>query len=301
LELASRHLHQNDVNIEGSSCRAMSKMTRSAVFCGVLACLFVQMAEAVELKKETRAAFDSYIDASEERMQTELQRGPFLFVDALPTEGRNEAYAQLHAGEILVHQVNTPVEGHPIVVPGGLIHDWIGVIFIPHVSLAQALAVAQDYDDYQNIYKPDDRRSRLLQRNGDNFKVFLQFYKKSLVTVVINADFDIRYERLRTDRVVSYSHSTRIAELEDVGQPDERELPVDDGHGYLWRLDSYWRLQEKDGGVYLQQESIGLSRNIPAIFAWLVNPLVRSIPRDALTNLLGATRTYIAKPDLTHR
>jgi hypothetical protein len=278
----------------------MSKIARSVALCGILTCLIVQSAEAVELKKETRAAFDSYIGASEERMQAELQQGHFLFVDALPAEGRKEAYAQLHAGEILVHQVNTPVEGHPIEVPGGLIHDWIGVVFIPHVSLAQALAVAQDYDDYQNIYKPDDRRSRLLQRNGDNFKVFLQFYKKSLVAVVINADFDIRYERLGTDRVVSYSHSTRIAELEDVGQPDERELPVDDGHGYLWRLDSYWRLQEKDGGVYVQQESIGLSRNIPAILAWVVNPLVRSIPSDALKNLLSQTRTFVAKPDLTH-
>jgi hypothetical protein len=262
----------------------------------MLVCLLVQTAEAVELKKETRAAFDSYIGASEERMQAELQHGPFLFVDGLPAERRKEAHAQLHAGEILVHQVNTPVEGHPIEVPGGLIHDWIGVIFIPNVSLARALAVAQDYDDYQTIYKPDDRRSRLLQRNGDNFKVFLQFYQKSLVTVVINVDFDIRYQRLGTDRVVSYSHSTRIAELEDAGQPDERELPVDDGHGYLWRLDSYWRLQEKDGGVYIQLESIGLSRNIPAIFAWLVNPLVKSIPRDSLTTLLGATRTYV-----THR
>ncbi len=279
----------------------MSKIARSVAFCGMLACLFVQSAEAVKLKKETRAAFDRYIEASEEHMQTELREGPFLFMDALPTDRRNQAYAQLHAGEILVHQVNTPVEGHPIVVPGGLIHDWIGVIFIPNVSLARTLAVAQDYDNYQNIYKPDDRRSRLLQRNGDNFKVFLQFYKKSLVTVVTNADFDIRYERLGTDRVVSYSHSTRIAELEDAGQPDERELPVDDGHGYLWRLDSYWRLQEKDGGVYVQLESIGLSRNIPAIFAWLVNPLVRSIPRDALTNLLRATRTFVANPDLAHR
>jgi hypothetical protein len=279
----------------------MSKIARSVAFYAVLACLTVQTAAAVELKKETRAAFDAYIGASEERMQAELQQGHFLFVDALPADGRKEAYAQLHAGEILVHPVNTPVEGHPIEVPGGLIHDWIGDIFIPNVSLERALAVAQDYDDYKNIFKPDDRRSRLLQRDGDNFKVFLQFYTKSLITVVINVDFDVRYQRLGKDRVVSYSRSTRIAELEDAGKPDERELPVDDGHGYLWRLNSYWRLQEKDGGVYIQLESIGLSRNIPAILAWMVNPLARSIPRDSLTKLLGSMRTFLTKQDLTHR
>ena len=263
--------------------------------------LAAQAVEAAKLKKATAAAFDLYIGASEKRMQAELQEGPFLFVDALPAERRNEAYARLHAGEILVHQVNVPVEGDPINVPHGLIHDWIGIIFIPKASLERTLAVAQDFNNYQEIYAPEVRRSKLLQRNGEDFKVFLQFYKKSLVTVVINVNYDIHYERLGTDRVVSYSHPTRIAELEDAGQPGERELPADDGHGYLWRLDIYWRLQEKDDGVYVQLESIGLSRNIPAILAWLVKPLVRSIPRDSLTNLLGATRTFVANPDLTHR
>lgn len=184
-------------------------------------------------------------------------------------------------------------------VPGGLIHDWVGVVFIPNVSLAQTLAVAQDYGHYQDIYRPEVSRSKLLQRSGDNFKVFLQFYKKSLVTVVINADFDIDYKRLEPDRVVSDSHSTRIAEVEDAGQAGERELPVDGGHGYLWRLDSYWRLEERDGGVYVQLESIGLSRSVPAVFAWLVNPLLRSVPRGALTDMLGATRRFVAKPDQT--
>ena len=72
-----------------------------------------------------------------------------------------------------------------------------------------------------------------------------------------------------------------------------------EGIGYLWRLDSFWRLEEKDGGVYVQLESIGLSRSVPAIFAWLVNPLLRSIPRRTLTDLLGATRVFVAKPDPT--
>ncbi len=269
------------------------------LLCGMLVCLVVQTVEAAELKKETEAAFDRYIGVSEGRMEAELKNGPFLFVDGLPEERRREAYVQLCEGQILVKQVNAKVEGLPIKVPGGLIYDWIGVVFIPNVSLARTLAVAQDYDDYQNIYRPAVRRSKLLQRKGDNFKVFLQFYKKSLVTVAINADFNIHYERLGTNRVVSDSHSTRLAEVDAPGQADERELPVDDGHGYLWRLDSYWRLEEKDGGVYVQLESIGLSRSVPAIFAWLVNPLLRSIPRGTLTDLLGATRKFVAKSDLT--
>ena len=260
---------------------------------GTLVCLAVQTAEAADLKKETAAAFDQYVGASEARIKSELHNGSFLFIDELPEQRRGEAYSQLRDGQILVQPVNTKAGGNLIDVPQGLIHDWIGALFIPNASLEQTLAIVQDYDNQQNIYKPEVRSSKLLQRNGDNFKVFLQLYKKSLVTVAINADFNITYERVGPNRTVSHAYSTRLAEVENAGQANELELPVDDGHGYLWRLYSYWRFEEKDGGVYVQLESIGLTRGVPAIIGWLVSPLLRSIPRGTLTNLLGATRTAV--------
>jgi hypothetical protein len=274
--------------------RSGSKTAGVVLLAGMLGCLAAQPVEAAELKKETAAAFERYVGVSEGRINSELRDAPFLFIDELPEARRVEAYAQLRDGKVLVKQVNTKEEGHPIEVRHGLIHDWVGVLFIPNASLSHTLAVVQDYDNHQNIYKPEVRRSRLLKRDGDNFKVFLQFYKKSLVTVVINADFDIHYERLGADRAVSRYYSTRLAEVQNVGQADEHELPVDDAHGYLWRLYSYWRFEEKDGGVYVQLESIGLSRSVPAIFAWLVNPLLRSIPRGTLSSLLVATRAAVA-------
>ena len=268
---------------------------------GMLVCLAARPVEAAELKQETSAAFDRYIGASEGRIKSELRNGPFLFIDELPETRRVEAYAQLREGKVLLKQVSTKEEGHPIEVPHGLIHDWIGVLFIPNASLAQTLAVVQNYDNHQNIYKPEVRHSKLLQRNGDNFKVFVQLYKKSLVTVVINADFDISYERFGANRAVSRSYSTRLAEVQNAGQADEHELPVDDAHGYLWRLYSYWRFDEEDGGVYVQLESIGLSRAVPAIIGWLVNPLLKSLPRGTISSLLGATRAAVAKPGVKAR
>jgi len=92
---------------------------------------------------------------------------------------------------------------------------------------------------------------------------------------------------------MSKSCSTRIAEVEDAGKPDEHELPVGNDHGYVWRLYSYWRIEEKDGGVYIQVESIGLSRTIPWAIAWFVNPLVQSIPRSVLSQLLESTRKAV--------
>jgi len=259
----------------------------------VLGCLAVPRIESAELKKETADAFERYIRATEARTRAQLQNGPFLFID--DSSDRMDAYAELRQGRILLKQVNATEEGHPIGVPHGLIHDWVGVLFIPNATLAQTLAVVQDYDHHQEMYKPEVRRSKQLERNGNDFKVFLQFYKKSLVTVVVNANFDIHYQQLGTDRAQSRSYSTRLAEVEHYGRENERELPVDDGHGYLWRLYSYWRFEEKDGGVYVQLESVGLSRSVPAIFAWLVNPLLKSIPREILSSLLSATRAALVK------
>lgn len=272
-----------------------SKAYALLFLCLFVACVAAQTAQCAELQKETAVAFERYIGASENRINTELKNGTFLFIDQWTAARRADAYAQLRKGQLLIQQVNTPEEGHPIDVPHGLIHDWVGVLFIPNVTLSQTLAVVQDYNNHQNIYKPEVRESKLLSRNDDHFKVFLQLYKKSLATVVINADFDVTYQRLDPNRAVSRSYSVKLAEVENLGQKDERELPVDDGHGYLWRLNSYWRFEEKDGGVYVQLESIGLSRSVPALFAWLINPLLRSIPRGTLSNLLNATRSAVAK------
>ena len=91
----------------------------------------------------------------------------------------------------------------------------------------------------------------------------------------------------------SQSYSTRIAEVENADRPDEREKSIGNDHGYLWRLNNYWRFQERDGGVYVQVESVALSRSVPTLLAWLVNPLLKRVPREYLSRLLGSTRTAL--------
>ena len=232
-------------------------------------CLLAPAAYAAELQPETAAAFGRYIRATEARLAgTRTDRGgAFLFVDTQPEQDRAESYAALHQGRILIEEVNAKEDGRPIEVPDGLIHDWVGLVFIPGATLDRALTIVQNYNNQPAIYAPEVRRSKLLKQQGDHFQVYMQLYKKTILTVVMNADFDVYHERLGAFRAVSRSYSTRLAEIADFGQPDEHELPVDDGHGFLWRLDSYWRFEQKDGGVYVQLEAIGLSRGVPWIFA----------------------------------
>jgi len=178
-------------------------------------------------------------------------------------------------------------------VPDGLIHHWIALGFIPGVTLQQVLAFMQDYDHHESIYKPDVLRSRLLIADGNYFKVYLRLHQKAIITAVFNAEFDVSYFPLDENRAHSRSYSTRIAEVEDADRSDEGEKPIGRDRGILWRLYSYWRFQEKDGGVYIQVESVALSRSVPVLLAWVVNPLLKSIPREYLSRLLTSTRVAL--------
>lgn len=263
-----------------------------AIACTITS-LLVALAHSAELKSDTAAAFDRYIRATEHQSADDLCAGHFLVVDRLPTPAGQQIYTQLRQGQIYIAQLHTKEDGRTIQVPGGLIHDWVGVAFIPGGTLSRTVAVLHDYDNHKKIYRPDVRQSKLLEHQGNEFKVYLQLYRKSLVTVVVNLNVNIQFTLLSPTRAMSRSHSTRIAEVENAGKPSERELPVGNDHGYIWRINNYWRIEEKDGGAYVQIESVGLSRTIPWTVAWLVNPLVQSIPKNILSRLLTATRTAV--------
>lgn len=258
----------------------------------VLLALAVTLAAATELKQETATAFDQYVRATEARMEEDVRQNQFLAVDRLPESRRREVYDQLQRGEIYVEALRTREDG-TIHVPSGLVHHWVAIAFIPKARLSEALAVLKDYDNQQNIYKPDVRRSKLLEHQGDESKIFLQFFNKSLDTVVLDAEFDVRDTQFGSNQYQIASRSTRIAEVANPNKPDAHERPVGKDHGYMWRLDTYWRIEEKDNGVYVQNESVALTRTVPVLLAWLVNPLIKSIPRGILMRLLNATRKAV--------
>ncbi len=238
---------------------------------------------AAELKKETVQAFEHYIRAAEARIDDQVRGSKgFLWSGESP-----ERLKLLHQGEVAIQ----PWDGKPLVrVPDGLIHDWIGAVFIPGATLERTLALVQNYDRHKNVYKPEVIDSKTVSRNGDEYKVYLRLLKKKVLTVVLNTQHDVRYFPVDTSRCYSRSYSTRIAEVENAGKPDERELPPGNDHGFMWRLDSYWRYAQRDGGVYLECEAISLTRDIPTGLGWLIEPIIRDLPRESLAGTLRATR-----------
>src|SRR5258706_1304378 len=166
-----------------------------------------------------------------------------------------------------------------------MIHHWAGAIFIPGVTPHRVLAFVQDYNRHSKYFW-DVEDWKLRSRDGDAFHIYLRFRRKKIITVHYNTEHTVIYRRHDGHRASSRSATTRIAELENPGKPDEREKPIGDDSGFLWRLNSYWRFQEADGGVQVECESLSLSRAIPGAIAWLVRSYVESVPRESLENTL---------------
>jgi hypothetical protein len=260
----------------------------------VLLCGLTANALAADLKEKTATAFDRYVSATEARFNNELKPGgAFLYVDALPQEEMKNSYDRLKQGEILVERLKTQAPGLDGDVPGGMLHHWVGLVFVPGVTLQQTLPVVQDYDHRSDLYRPEVIASKLVSRQGDDFKIFLRLYEKKFTTVVFNTNYDVRWGRVAPNEMFSNSISTRITEVKDASHPDGPEYPPGQGSGYLWRLNTYWRFEEKDGGVYIQCEALSLTRDIPSGLGWLLRPLVTAVPKHSLNAALGRTREVV--------
>jgi hypothetical protein len=242
-----------------------------------------QTAKVVQLSPETVQAFEAYIRNAEMEEEATLHgSASFLWCDTSPARNR-EVRERRIAVEFLSGQ-------GPVNVPSGLIHDWIAAAFVPGTSVEETLALIQDYDNHKNIYKPEVIDSALVSRHGNDFRIYLRLLKKKVITVVLDTDHEVRYLPLEPSRWLCRSRTTRIAEVEDPGSSKERVLPPDTGHGFLWRLNSYWRFEEKEGGVFVECRAISLTRDVPFGLGWLIEPIIRKLPAESLINTLEATR-----------
>jgi hypothetical protein len=267
-----------------------SRSSFPALFVAALG-LLPTIAAAHEPKPETLAAFNRYRDQTEARMESDLSAGHFLYYERYPESRRQSIDEQLDRGEFDLEPLHTPGDDHKFPVPGGLIHHWVGVAFLPGATLARTKAVLEDYEHQKENYFPDVRQSKLLSQSGNTREIFLQFYNKTLVTAVFNVNMSSEITDYSATRTAIRSCSTRVADVDDFGKPEEHELA--DSRGYLWELCTWWHIEEKNGGTYIQVEAIELSRTVPLAFAWLVNPLIRNLPRTFLSHLLNATKKAV--------
>lgn len=248
-----------------------------------------------ELQPGTLKIWDDYIRSADLRMQARLDaERAFLWTD----ESTNRRQ-RLKAGEVVV----APLIGHGTKdVPDGLIHHWIGAVFIPNATVRRLLAVVYDYEAYKDFYKPVVTDSKTLACAGSDRAFSMIWQRKVLFLVAaVESQYQAREVVVDARRGYSFINATRVQEIQDYGHAGQRLLPSDTGNGLIWRLHSINRYEERDGGIYLEVEAFVLSRDIPSSLRWLVNPMVRRLSIDSLTTTLRQTReavnSLVGEPD----
>ncbi len=251
----------------------------------VVASLFLlSTATAAKLKDQTRSEFEAYVASAEASMNKAIRgEQPYLWVDSLPGERE-----RLRDGNIHIDRVGAKKS---IKIKDGLIHDWIGAVFIP-ATLDEVIEMLKDYDHHKDIY-PEVVDSKLLEMNGNRLRGYLRLKKKQIITVVFSTEHEVTYYQVDEKRWHSRSYSTRISEVDHPGKPSERELPDGEGQGFMWKLYAYWRFEEVEGGVFAECRTISLSRKIPFGLGFIISPFIDDLPRKSLFGVLTATRNAV--------
>ena len=208
------------------------------------------------------ASFDRYVALTERRIDNELaQPGPFLWIDGLSPARKEEFRKGLHEGGVIIDRLETRDGSKVLDFPDALMHHWVGLVFVPNVHVGDAVALMQDYDRHASIFAPNIAESKTLSRDDQRFRVALRFYVKRIISVTMDTENEAVFVRPGPDRAYSRIRSTRVTEIANAGTPQELAKPVGQENGFMWRLNTYWRFLERDGGTYIQCESITLSRD----------------------------------------
>jgi len=228
------------------------------------------------------AAFNAYTHAVETRLARQ-HRGPNAFLAATPN---------LRPGEIRIERVQ---EGPPEQISGALLHHWRGTAFAPGATPADFLRLMRDFKAYPQRFAPQVVRAGVTTENGDRMQAWMRIRQRHVITVVMDTAYDIRFGQLDARHGYSLSESTHIAEIANPGTSTEHALSATDEHGFLWRLNTYWSYEARDGGLYLQIETVSLTRAIPTGIAWAVRPYVESIPRESMEFTLHSACAALGK------
>lgn len=227
------------------------------------------------------AAFNAYCQSVEARL-AQQHRSPGAFIVLTSCDPLREQ-SSLQKGELVVEEVSEqtapPAKD---ALSGAMLHHWRGTAFVPGATPADFERLMRDFDAYPMHFAPQVLAAKTLSDSGDDLHAWMRVRQHHVITVVMDATYDIAYGKLDARHGYSISRSTRIDEMTAASGVKMRALSPEEEHGFLWRLNTYWSYEERDGGLYLQIETVSLSRSIPRGLGWAIGPYVERVPRESL-------------------
>jgi hypothetical protein len=232
------------------------------------------------------SAFDDYVHSVESRLaQQQQSRHAFLAPPLTPQDEQ-----RLRNGDLIIEPI-TPLTA----LPGALLHDWRGTAFAAGAKAADFERLMRNINAYPQYFSPQVLQAKVITQQGDHLQAIMRIRQKHVLTVVLDTSYDITFGRLDAQRGYSISRSTKISEIDSPGSANEHALSPSEEHGFLWRLNSYWTYEERDGGLYLQIESVSLTRSVPNGLNWVIQPFIEKIPRESLEFTLRSTCNALRK------
>ena len=244
---------------------------------------------AADLQPETLKAWESYVESADQSMKSRLiANHPFLWIDEDPR--RRVQLIKKDEPQVAPDNGKTAVP-----VPNGLIHHWVGAVFIPHTTLDRVLSTTRDYDHYKDYFNPAVIQSEAVARSGDEDRFSILWAAKVLfISAGVDAQCLAHSVRVDDSRSYKVSVTTKVQEIQNYGQPDEHKVAPDQGNGFIWRLYTINRYEARDGGVVLEIETIALTRDIPSSIRLFVAPVVKRVSRNAMLLSLRQTRDAVS-------
>jgi hypothetical protein len=255
--------------------------------CSVLLLAMSAGLAAEEPTPSALAGFQTFVDRVELRLAKQDGSEDSFLAPLAPADS-----ARLRRGEVVAEQL-TPAGS--LALPGALVHDWRGTAFFPGAKAEDFERVLRDFDAYPENYSPQVLRAHVISQQGDRYQATMRVMQHHILTFVMDGTYDVTFGRLDAQHRYCASRSVKIREISQVGTAQERELTPSEEHGFLWRMNTYWNYEEGDGGLYIQIESVSLTRSIPTGLGWAIGPFVESVPRESLEFTLHATWNALKK------
>jgi len=251
--------------------------------------IFLLMASncvASRLSPQADRAFETYVASLEARLARQHAR-PETYLAAVAEAGpRDGLKRQPMSGDMRVEAVN----GGTWQAGGALLHHWRGAAYVPNATPGDMLALLQDFDHLSKYYAPEVVSSRALSDSGGIVSLAVRFKEHKLLTIVLDAEYEVEARLSGHDRGYSVSRSTHIWQVDRPGTAQERRRPPGEDDGFLWRLNSYWSFARVSQGLQIECEAVSLTRDVPPGLGWLISPIITDFPREKLAFTLRATK-----------
>ena len=238
---------------------------------------------AAQPSAEALTAFNTYAAGIEARL-AQQHRSPTNFL-VPATDARR--------GDLIIEQLTPPA------IPGAILHHWRGTAFAPGATAADFERLMRDFNAYPQHFSPQVLQAKILSQHDDRLQAIMRVRQQHVITVVMDTTYDVDFAHLDLRHGYSISRSTSISEIDSPGTPTEHALTDPRMHGFLWRQNTYWSYEERDGGLYMQIESVSLTRSIPRGLGWASAPSSKASRANRSSSRFAppATRSQIGRTD----